>query len=406
MRNILRWPLFAAIIFSAFFVSPAAAAEPFRFDGSTQFLWGDDLLDENQAILAQYLRFDYSPEVKDYRMAGYGRVWDDFSGGSIRDNGASGRIYYLYLDYTPKDNPSFRLGRQFVSFTAGSSIIDGLSVDIRDLGPIGITLSGGTDVTYSLESDHSKLGNYFTGIDIFLEKVASTQLGVSYVRKYDEGDTAREELGLNARYYYKFLSPYTELRYDWLSKSFDEAAVGVDFFPIDYLMIKAEFYHSYPTFDSTSIYSVFAVDKYQEYRVRAEYSFEDTPLTLSAAYIKQLYEDSDTADVIALGASFNINDKLLVSTSVDHRSGYGGKLWGFEADGDYTLRKDLLLSAGAQYDTYRRPDYSGDDYAQRYWAGGKWKLNDKTSLDARLEADINENFAHNYLGRVALNWQL
>lgn len=405
MRNILRCALFAALVFSACFISPAAA-DPLTVHGSTQFLWGDDLLDESQAILAQYLRFDYRPEGKYYSMAGYGRVWDDFSGGSIRDNGLSGRIYYLYLDYAKKEDLSFRLGRQFVSFTAGSSIIDGLSVDIRDLGPVGITLSGGTDVTYSLESDHSRIGNYFTGIDIFLEKIESTQLGVSYVRRYDEGDLAREEFGLNARYYYKFLSPYTELRYDRLSESFDEAVVGVDFFPVEFLMIKAEYYHSYPTFDSTSIYSVFAVDKYQEYHLRAEYSFEDTPLILYASCVKQLYEDSDNADLYLLGASFNPTEKILVSASVDYRSGYGGKLLGFEAYGDYNFSKKLLLSAGAQYDAYSRPDYSGDDYAQRYWAGGSWVFNDKTSVDARLEANINENFEHNYLGRVALNWQL
>ena len=236
--------------------------------------------------------------------------------------------------------------------------------------------------------------------------MSSAQLGVSYVRKYDDGERAREEFGLNARYFYKSLSPYTELRYNWLSKSLDEATVGVDFFPVSFLMIKTEFYHSYPTFDSTSIYSVFAVDKYQEYHVRAEYSLENTPLVLSASYIKQMYEESDSADVYSVGASFNPNDKLLVSTTVDYRSGFGGKLWGFDVNGNYTISKDLLISAGAQYDTYKRPDQTDDNYAQRYWAGGQWILSDKASLDARLEENVNENFDHNYLGRIALNWQL
>lgn len=393
-------------MFSAYFISPAAASEPLTLNGSTQFTWGDDMLDGNQAVLAQYLRFSYRPEGKNYYVAGYGRLWDDFGGGSIRDNDLSGRIYYLFLDYTPQENRSFRLGRQFVSFTAGSSIIDGLSVEMRDLGPVGVTLSTGAEVTYALDADHSRLGNYFTGIDVFLEKVESTQLGVSYVMRYDEGARASEEFGLNARYYYKKVSPYTELRYDWITKTFDQATVGIDIFPIDFLVLKAEFYHSYPTFDSTSIYSVFAVDKYQEYHLRAEYSFEDTPLILYASYAKQQYEDSDNADVYALGASFNPNDKMLISSSVDYRKGYGGKLLGFEVYGDYNYSKKLFLSAGIQYDTYSRPDYSGDDYAQRYWAGGSWRFSDKTSLDTRLEANVNENFEHNYLGRVALNWQL
>jgi len=60
-------------------------------------------------------------------------------------------------------------------------------------------------------------------------------------------------------------------------------------------MLKGEFYQVLPTFDSTSIYSVFAVDKYQEYLVRAEYSLE-APDALFASYAHQTYEDSDDAD--------------------------------------------------------------------------------------------------------------
>jgi len=63
------------------------------------------------------------------------------------------------------------------------------------------------------------------------------------------------------------------------------------------------------------------VDKYQEYHVRAEYSLENVPLVLSASYVRQLYEESDAADVYMAGASYHPNDKLLINATVDYRTG-------------------------------------------------------------------------------------
>jgi hypothetical protein len=395
------------ILLSLFVVIPHSAySEELEIKSSTQFLWGEDMLSDGQAIFSQYLLLSYRPEGENYYISGYGRVWDNLSGSSVRDSDLSGRLYYLYLNYNHSETVSFRLGRQFVNFTAGSSILDGITFNVRDIGPVGISFSGGTDVKYSLDSDHSREGDYFIGINVFFEKIESTQLGVSYVRKYQGSELAREEFGLNARYFYSYLSPYTEVRYDRLSETVDEAVIGLDLFPVDFLMIKTEFYHSYPTFDSTSIYSVFASDKYSEYLLRAEYSFEETSLVLYASYIKQDYEDSDSADVYSLGARYYPKDSFLIKASVDLRKGYGGKLWGVEVSGDYTINEELILSGGAQIDAYRRPVYSDTDDAQRYWAGCQWHFRPNTSLDARIEGNVNENFSHNILGRIALNWQL
>lgn len=409
MRRNWRWFLLITVVLSSYFIAPVPAqAEPLKFNTSTQLLWGDDFLAESQSILVQYLRFSFNPEGTNFSMTGYGRLWQDFSGGAIRDDDSSGRIYYLYMDYSPLKNTSLRLGRQYVNFTAGSSIMDGISLDVTNIGPVGITVSGGKDVRFSLDSEHSRLGNYFVGIDVHLENIRSTQLGISYVRLYDEWDRAREEFGLNFRYFYKYFSPYAELRYDRLSETIDEAVVGLSLFPLSNLMIKGEFYLSYPTFDSTSIYSVFAVDKYREYLLRAEYSLDSSPVTGFASYTSQTYEDSEDADLYTVGARIYPSDRLTLNASVDYRNGFGGNLWGFELFGDYRLKKKLALSAGAQYDTYRRPDFSDNnyDYAQRYWIGGQWLVSKKVSVSARIEDNINENFDHRPSGRITLNWSL
>lgn len=406
MSGNCRWILLVAVVLFISIGSPAAAiTDAVKLDSSTQFLTGDDQLGDGQAILAQYLRLNIKPESTDFAITGYGRVWKDLAGGKVRDDDLLGRLYYLYVDYRPTDRLSLRVGRQYVNFSAGSSIVDGASVEVEDIGPIGITLAGGAGVRYSLDSEQSDFDDFVLGVDIHLSGFRSTRLGLSYVIRFDEGDRAREEFGLNFRRYFKYLSPYAEVRYDRLSEAIDEATVGLDVYPTTNLMLRGEFYHSYPTFDSTSIYSVFAVDKYREYLVRAEYSL-NAPVTVFASYARQTYEDDDNANRYEVGARFYPTDRLALNASVDYREGFGGKDWGFELYGDYRIAEKFSVSAGAQHDAYKRPDDTGDQSAQRYWLGGQWHINKEASLIARVEDNVNENFNHRPLGRVALNWNL
>ncbi|SPQ01156.1 conserved exported hypothetical protein [Candidatus Sulfobium mesophilum] len=420
MRHITQCLLFIPIaILSCLVLFPAPAmaqSAPLSFNSSTQFLWGDDLLGQNQAILAQYLRFSFAPEGKPYSIWGYGRLWKDFGSPAVRDDDLEGRLYYLYLDYALTPNISTRIGRQFTNLTAGTSIMDGISLDVHQIGPVGATVAVGRDVVYTLDSEFSRSGNYFAGIDVHLDGIKNTQLGVSYVRRYDESDLSREELGMNFRYFFKSLSPYAELKYDLISRVFDEATVGVDFFPTSNLMIKAEFFHSYPTFNTTDIYSVFAVDKFQEYLIRFEYALAQ-PVTLVAGYSRQTYDEGDNADVFTLGAKIYPTDNLSLYAAYDYREGFTGyngftkqvkgRLSGFEANADYKFSKKLMFFAGLQYDSYNRPENITDtNFAQRYWIGGRWIATKQLSVTARIEENSNENFNHRALGRVALDWKL
>jgi hypothetical protein len=406
MRCILRKSFLVCVVLLTFLLaSTAVHADPLRFTSSTQFLWGDDLLGGDQAIVAQYVRFSFTPEGKPYSITGYGRLWKDLGSPDVRNSDFDGRLYYLYLDYALTPEISTRIGRQFTNFTAGTSLMDGVRLDVSNIGPLGITVAGGRDIIYTLDSESNRDGNYFVGIDVHLQGVRNTQLGVSYARKYNENDLAREELGMNFRYFYKIASPYLELKYDVISEVFDEATVGVEVFPTNNLTVKGEFYHSYPTFDTTSIYSVFAVDKYREYIVSAEYRLS-SPVTLVASYVRQTYEEDSNADVFRVGARLSPVEKLAVGASVDYRHGYGGNIWGFELTGDYRLNERIAVAAGVQYDSYKRPELDGTNDAQRYWLGGRWIATKHISVTARIEEDVNENFDHRTLGRVALTWNL
>ncbi|MGE5238467.1 MAG: hypothetical protein ACM3ON_06675 [Chloroflexota bacterium] len=406
MHGMFRWIFFIALAFSSsLLLYGAECAEPLKFSSSTQFLWGDDELGNSQNIFAQYLRLTYNPEGGKIGMSGYGRVIYDLNSTPFYEDtaGAVGRLYYLYLDYTPVQNVSMRLGRQFIAFTADQAIMDGLRVDVHNLGPIGITLAGGMDVQQTLQSSFSELGNYFWGIDVHLERVKSLQLGISFSQTFDQWDRARELFGGNFRYVHKFFSPYAQAQFSYLTNSFDEVTAGVDIFPLSNLLVKFEYYQAYPTFDSTSIYSVFAVEQYKEYLVEAEYSFE-APVVAYASYVKQQYQDGDNADRWTLGTKVFPLKNLNVNLAVDYRHGYGGNLWGFEITSGYKIIEKLILDAGVQYDVYERPDQFGNQFARRYWIGGDWLISKNMSAIGRIEDNVNETFEHRTLGRVAFNW--
>lgn len=398
------------VVFILLIFQSSANPESISFRSSTQFLWGDDLLGKSQGILAQYVRFTIKPDGNLYSINGYMRGWKDLTenGKGVRDDDLLGRIYYLYLDLNPMEHIGFRFGRQFVNYTAsGFSIVDGITVNLNKIPYLNISATAGRDVIYALDSEYSRDGNYLIGINASITGFPNLQLGSSYIRKYDESEISRDRFGFNFRYLHSLISPYSEVRYDTISQVVDEAIAGIDLFPVNGLAIKGEFYHFFPSFDTTSIYSVFAVDKYREYLIRADYNFEK-PVRLFGSYIRQTYEDDENTDNYIVGINFSPLKDLKVSFSTNYRRGFGGNLFGFELSGDYSTGKKLLLSAGIQYDAYHRPFFEHEDYdyAHRLWIGGRYEISKNASLILRLEDNINENFDHRPLGRVLLTWDL
>ncbi len=391
------------VILVVIFLPIAVDAAPFSLKSSSQFLWDNDWLGQGEPVMAEYLKFKYDSESK-MRFTGYGRVSKDFGTGNLRDTSINGRLYYGYLDYWGLDPVSLRMGRQFANYSAGGLILDGLTADFRNLiHYAGFSFSAGSDVQMPVNSDYSTDRRLAVAASIYLKNIGLTDADISYLRKYDDKNTARETVGLNLASSFRWAKPYTRIAYSNLTQSFDTLIAGIDIYPTARLALRGEYYQAYPTFDSTSIYSVFAVDRYSEYLLRAAYDLT-AHLSGFVAYKRQAYEENDTADVVSLGGTFQPSNSTGVNVTLDNLQGHGGRLWGGEIYGDYDVSGNLRLSAGIQHDMYQRVEtVTTWANASRYWLGIKYRLSENSQITLRAEENTNENFNHRFVERATFD---
>ncbi|MBT1075212.1 hypothetical protein [Geobacter grbiciae] len=373
---------------------------------STQLIWFNDYYSGRQVELVEYLRLAVTKldEAGKFSLYGYGRGSQDLNNG----DGLNGRLYYLYADYRGLfDKVDFRLGRQFVNNSAGTALVDGGQFDLRNIGPIGFNVFGGRDVVFGINGEAGHSGNYAMGLSAYLSGFRNTDLDVSWFRKWDDGDVSRDILGASFKQYlFNRLKLYGNARYDVTAEVFNEVLGGVKYFPMANLILTGEWYQSYPTFDTTSIYSVFAVNRYQEGVFRVDYTINNM-IAVNAGYSRQDYGDDGVANVYELGCRLHPVSSVEIGLAYDKRNGYGGKLDGGQLDVAWDVTKGLQLSGGLTYDVYKRDFYldgSSRETAQKYWLGCKYKLarNLQASLrvedaiTARDESDVNGRFVLDY----------
>ena len=372
---------------------------------STQFMWfNNELLNNNRQIeLDQYLRFSITDIDKagKFSIYGYGRASQDFSGG----DGLNGRLYYLYGDYRGLyDKLDFKIGRQFVNLAAGSAIIDGVQFDVKNVGPVGFTFLGGRDVLFGLNGEMGHDMNTDVGVAAYLAGFKQTNAELSWFRKFDRGDVARDLLGgMLSQYLLKNLKVYGNARFDFVSETFNEVQGGIKYFPLSNLILTAEYYQSYPIFDTISIYSVFAVNEYQEGVFRVDYIFNDM-VSVNAGYNRQGYGEGAAANVYHAGVGLRPIDPLRVNVEYDNRTGYYGSTNGVIVDASYDINKNSQVAAGITYDVYQRDSLTNDEIARRYYVGGKYKLAKNMAVSGRIQDDVNVRFESNVSGRVAFDY--
>jgi hypothetical protein len=168
------------------------------------------------------------------------------------------------------------------------------------------------------------------------------------------------------------------------------------------LTAEAEFFRSIPTFDATSIYSVFAVNRYQEVSLRADYELNQR-WSVDGAYRNESYGDDGAANVGELGVRWRRGDRSSVRAAAILRNGDGGNQRGFELSGDTVVAKRYTLAAGYQGDVYKRDLMTGYESANRFWLGGEARLRKDFSVSARLEENFSENWDSDLRARLALN---
>lgn len=387
------------------FASSAAWSAEVHGRSSTQFTWFNDIFtNKKQAEFGEYLSLSVTKIDKDNKLSfqGYGRLTQDIRNGQ----GLNGRLYYLYGDYSNLfDKVDIRLGRQFVNYAAGNAIIDGGKIELKNIGPIAFSVMGGRNVFFDLDGEATSYRDFAFGAAAYLSGFRNTDAELSYFMKLDNDGVARDQVGGSFKQYlFNSLKVYANTRFDLPSETFSEVLAGIKYFPSANLVLTGEWYQSYPIFDSTSIFSVFAVSRYQEAVIRADYSINDK-ITLNAGYSRQIYVDGDAdADVFEVGCRIRPIEQLTLNLNYDHRNGNGNRLNGGIADVYLDITKKLELAGGIHYDVYERDRVTGEETARKYWLGSKYKINDKMSASVRVEDNVNARTKEDWSGRAAFNY--
>ena len=372
---------------------------------STQFLWFNDIFTEKkQAEVAEYLNLSITNIDKAGKLSiqGYGRATQDVRNG----DGLNGRLYYLYADYRDLyDKVDIRLGRQFVNYAAGTALIDGGQIELKNVGPVNFSVMGGRNVFFNLNDEGTSSKDYAFGAAAYLDGFRNTDAELSYFMKFDKDGVARDQVGASFKQYlFNSVKVYGNARFDVPSESFSEVLAGVKYYPTSDFILTGEWYQSYPTFDSTSIYSIFAVDRYQEAVFRADYTINDK-ISVNAGYNKQLYGDGgEEADVLEVGCRIRPIEQVQLNLNYDYRNGYGGQLNGGIAELTYQPIKPLELAAGIHYDVYERDRVTGEETARRYWGGAKYKIAQNMSASLRIEDNVNARYKSDWQGRAVFNY--
>jgi hypothetical protein len=166
-----------------------------------------------------------------------------------------------------------------------------------------------------------------------------------------------------------------------------------------------------PVFSSTSIFSVFAVDEYQELLAELNYNI-DTGLRAFARYTRELYESVADANVYEAGVEKIRTERFSGYLSGVWRDGGDGQdLKGFKLRGAYLFNQYLQAGAGVELDVLdRRLDFlvdrfgSGDETTStRIWADATVYLTKTVNVEGKVERVESDLWDEYYRGRVRLN---
>ncbi len=400
MKRLPRALLAALLVLGAV---PGARAATLSGRGSTQAFWFADEFGQDHLDVAQYLRFSVRrlDDGDTVRINGYGRAWGDVR----QSGGVNERLYNLFLDKKELvKRTDVRVGRQFFFVGAGSGIVDGARVDTRAIGPLALTLVGGRDVIFDTRGESTRSGDVAAAVQVGLTNIPGGSLDLSYLVRYDENDLAREVYGLTAnKRFGKAGEIYTQVRFDALSEVFSEIQVGARTAIVPRLTVNAEYFRSIPVFDASSIFVVFAVERFQEVLLRADYDVTAL-VSVSGEYRNESYGGGDTANAGEVGFRYRPQDGTSLYGAGIWRVGTGGNLYGFELSGDRVFRKKYTLAAGVQHDSFKRELMNDYDVATRFYVGGEARVLRNFSVAGRIEDTVSDRIGKDLRARLALNY--
>ncbi len=395
---------------------PAAHVEAASVSGrsSTVVEWFDTASEDTAVPAFQYLQLNVKDVGADgYNIYTYGRLGYDLADELSDDsNYADSRLYLAYLEKKGFLSSSLdvRLGRQFISTTAGAAVMDGLRLDYALMGHYQLTLFGGGDVTYyeGYSAKDLVLGAEFTVSDRLLKDL---DLGFSYVAKVDGGRLAMELIGFDLEYdFNNKLFVYSETQYDYLSNRVSFFLAGTNFYASPRWSGRLEYLYSLPVFSATSIYSVFAVDEYEEIMGEVTYNIGNGWKAFGR-YAYEMYPEFSNANVLEAGVEKRRTDRFSgYLTGVFRDDEDGQDLKGFKLYLAGRITQAIQAGVGVDLDVLERSinyfdgEASSDDTtSSRYWVDATWFITDRMELQAKVERIESDLWDYYNRGRVRLN---
>ena len=402
--GILLVPLALGLVF------PAQATE-IHGRASTVVEWYDNAGEDTAIPVHQYLQFSLIDIAdKGYNFQFYGRLADDIE--NEADVDVDSQLYYAYLEKRNLfKNLDFRLGRQFISTTAGASVMDGLNLDYSFMKDYHVKLYGGGDVTYydGYNVDSNGLWGVEAGGFFFNNTLDAN---ISYLQKWYDGVLSMELIGLDGSYSFEDeLYLYTEGQWDYLSDRLSYGLAGAEYRFEDPWTLRVEYLYSLPVFSSTSIYSVFAVEEYEE--ILAEVTWMIKPGVQSfARYWREMYDEFKDADVLEIGIEKMRTDKFSGYISGLIRDDDDGQdMYGFKCRAGYMFMPKFEAGVGLEVDVMEREIayFETDDSDQdettntRAWVYANYDFTKKISLEGKFERVESDLWDYYNRGRLRLN---
>lgn len=374
---------------------------------STVLEWYDTAEEETAVPLYQYLNLNVTNMAeKGWNFRSYGRLSEDINDEVDVDS----RLYYAYLEKRDLlKNLDMKLGRQFIATTAGDSLMDGIYFEYQELGPINVAFFGGGDSTF-IEGYHAD--DLIVGAEVFGRFFKKLDAAFSYVQKWDHGDLSHELFGLDLNYDMAKSNLYSETQFSWLTEEVTYFILGGNYRPADDWTLNAEYLYSLPVFSSTSIYSVFAVDEYQELALNANYRLE-RGLNAFARFTHEFYESVDDADVFEAGIeklrALKFSGYLIGTYRIDDD---GQDLYGVKTHAAYLFNPKFEAGVGLHVDVLERElgfiaedngTRADDTTSQRYWVDATAYISPKLNVQGKVEYVESDLWDEYFRGRVRLN---
>jgi len=371
------------LLFFHFSVRPAIA-ELSATSVTSATSWEEEDGTGNSAA-SQYLNLWTDASIGGFHLdfEGYGRVTSLEEEVEPNDQDPN-RLYHLTLTVSDsRDRGQLTLGRQFVPALTGPLMLDGAQFSTG-----GAALNFNTRWGYSSningdgETDRKVFG---AGLDYKIKR--GMYFTLDYGRAYDE-NLLTELMAAEWTYsWHRHTKAYVLFNWDLMSRTLHESLLGTRLFFSDQFTMVLELSQNVQTFDSDSIYSVFAVDSAHT----RSFSLLFTP-SPTTRYVWDYAVESYQGD--GAGREYGVTGHWApglwkISAGLLQHRGYGGELTEITADFSTRLLGKLRLGAGGDFS---RTTNSGEDSISSSFihVGAGWDITGNSSLDLRVDRTDDE----------------